>query len=171
MSTKTDLPVRVALHAVLMFAPECALDIARELFRSPFAVRHRGELAILLERLGGDPVETGILLVLAVRDGHRHTPSSLAQTLRVRCGEVDAVLESMAFAGRLEYRRDWRRDAELAVQLSAQGRHLAERLLIEFARGFQKLSITFPPESRQALDGFADTIRRSLKEPLLEARN
>lgn len=171
MNTESDLPVRVALHVVLMFAPDYALEIARELFHSPFAVRHRGELGILLERLGGDPVETGILLVLASSDGHRHTPNSLAQTLRVRCSEVDAVLESMAFAGRLEYRRDWRRDAELAVQLSGQGRRLAERLLIEFSRSFERLATTFPPKPRQALDDFTDKIRGSLAVPRLESRN
>lgn len=166
MRTETDLPARVALHVVLMFAPNYALEIARELFRSPLAVRHRGELTILLGRLGGDPVETGILLVLAASDAHRHTPNSLAQTLRVRRSEVDTVLESMAFAGRLEYRRDWRRDAELALQLSGHGRRLAERLLIEFARSFQRLAATFAPESGQALDGLTDTIRRSLTERL-----
>lgn len=167
MRVETSLPARVVLHVVLTFAPSFALEVARGLFGSPFAVRLCGEIATLLDRLGGDRIEMAILLVLGARDGSRHTSSSLAQMLRVRCGEVDAVLESMAFAGRLEYRRDWRRDAELAVQLSAQGQRLAESLLIEFARGLERLAITFPPECRPALDRFTDRVRASLDQPSL----
>lgn len=162
MLHEADVPTRVALIVVSAFAPDRVFEVARLLHRSPFSSRHRSEFSALLTNLGGDPVETGIFILLRADDGRRRTPPELESLLSAPHSAVDAAMDAMAFAGYLEYRRDWRRDSLLRVGLSEHGRRLAEFLLVEYARGMRRFAVILRDEDRAAIEAVHEGIHRAL---------